>query len=295
MFGGHIGERAVQFYQEPLLDQFYGINGSVGTSNLPFYPGQYNFSSLLQISSFYGSGLYDEEYVTRRREFMFLGERVESVKSSITRSLCAGCDWKKAAEDGISFMDLVSDSSLVEKVFGPIWNQIQEAFFKGLGVCGGIYAVLNVLIWGLRKLYSNKDMRFIIMDRNSYKKVRKTQKKNLETDDEEGDSSSSFKHKKRKVTKKRGEKKRRGEERGGSKKEKKSRHREYSSSDDESPDREMRLETVSNCSGNSSTEALDSIDTERMASAPPLNDTFDLSYSNELNIQRRQSPFKCVL
>ena len=34
------------------------------------------------------------------------------------------------------------------------------------------------------------------MDRNSYKKERKRQKNNLETDDEEGDSSSSFKQKK---------------------------------------------------------------------------------------------------
>ena len=280
VFGGHIGDKAIQFYQEPLLDQFHGINGSVGTTDLPFYPGQYNFSSLVQISSFYGSGLYDAAYISRRREFMFLGERAESVKSSITRSLCAGCDWKQAAEDGISLMDLVSDSSLMEKVFGPFLNQIQEAFFKVLGVCGGIYALLNVFIWLLRKLYSNKDMRLVIMDRNSYKKDRKRQKNNLETDDEEGDSSSSIKHKKRRVTRK-------YRERGGSKKGQKSRHRKHCTSDEERSDREGKLETVSNHSGNSSTEALD---TEIVASAPPLNDTFE--YSNELNIQRRQSPFK---
>ena len=288
VFGGHIGDKAVQFYQEPLLDQFHGINGSVGTTNLPFYPGQYNFSSLLQISSFYGSGLYDADYINRRREFMFLGERAESVKSSITRSLCAGCDWKKAAEDGISLMDLVSDSSLLEKVFGPLLNQIQEAFFKGLGVCGGIYALLNVLIWLLRKLYSNKDMRLVIMDRNSYQKERKRQKNNLETDDEEGDSSSSFKQNKRKVPRK-------NKERGGSKKGKKIRHRKHCSNDEESPGRERRLEPLSNHSGNSSTEAFDGNDTEIVASAPPLNDTIELSYSNELNIQRRQSPFKTEL
>ena len=113
------------FYQEPNLMEAGRINETLESSEL-FYPESKKFKSLLDLESFYGSGLYDSEYLERKRQYMYTGESYESVKSSITRSMAKSPrNWKEIAENGLSFLDLISNGDLMQAVFGDHWVSLK--------------------------------------------------------------------------------------------------------------------------------------------------------------------------
>ena len=162
------------------------INETLESSEL-FYPESKKFKSLLDLESFYGSGLYDSEYLERKRQYMYTGESYESVKSSITRSMAKSPrNWKEIAENGLSFLDLISNGDLMQAVFGDWFWRSLGIIKDFIGTIGGIHSVAVFLKWLLRKWLQRKNKsKIVVLDRVNYVNEKSRRIANLDSDIDE--------------------------------------------------------------------------------------------------------------
>ena len=92
--------------------------------------------------------------------------------------------WKNYAENGVNFLDLISDVSLLEIVFGDIWCKLKELATQFLGCVGGLYALVCMLmdLWRMLNCSSKKRDPIILMDRRNYQHQKWLQQQNLDCD-----------------------------------------------------------------------------------------------------------------
>ena len=134
--------------QEEDTKVFQHISGHLNESETILSP-KLIFLSLTQISSFYQSGLYDEKFLEKRRNYLFSGEVYSAIRTGITGAIFpkSRMDWEEAASGKIDFAQAIGINTLREIIDGSWIIRFIKSILEVLGYMSAVHMLRLILIY----------------------------------------------------------------------------------------------------------------------------------------------------